>query len=51
MQGVIMENDKQEEQKPVVVEEKEKTAEELQWEEQLKKRLEELRKRDPFIYK
>jgi len=45
-----MENDKQEEQKPVV-EEKEKTDEELQWEEQLKKRLEELRKRDPFIYK
>jgi hypothetical protein len=45
-----MENDKQDEQKPVV-EEKEKTTEELQWEEQLKKRLEELRKRDPFIYK
>jgi len=34
-----------------VVEEKQKTAEELQWEEQLKQRLEELRKRDPFIYK
>ena len=45
-----MENNKQDEQKPVV-EEKEKTVEELQWEEQLKKRLEELRKRDPFIYK
>jgi hypothetical protein len=46
-----MENNKQDEQKPVVVEEKQKTPEELQWEEQLKKRLEELRKRDPFIYK
>ena len=52
VQGATMENEnnQQEEQKPVV-EEKEKTAEELQWEEQLKKRLEELRKRDPFIYK
>jgi hypothetical protein len=50
VQGAIMENDKQEEHKPVV-EEKEKTPEELLWEEQLKKRLEELRKRDPFIYR
>ena len=52
VQGVTMENEKnqQEEQKPVV-EEKQKTQEELLWEEQLKKRLEELRKRDPFIYK
>ena len=50
MQGAIMENDKQEEHKPVV-EEKEKTPEELLWEEHLKKRLEELRKRDPFIYR
>jgi len=29
----------------------EKSAEELAWEEQLKQRLEELRKRDPFIYR
>lgn len=29
----------------------EKTAEDLAWEEQLQKRLEELRKRDPFIYR
>jgi len=28
-----------------------KTQEELEWEEQLKKRLDELRKRDPFIYR
>lgn len=41
---------KEQEQRPIV-EEKQKTQEELEWEEQLKKRLEELRKRDPFIYK
>lgn len=32
-------------------EEKPKTQEELEFEEQLKKRLEELRRRDPFIYR
>lgn len=41
---------KEQEQQPVL-EEKEKTQEDLDWEEQLKKRLEELRKRDPFIYR
>jgi hypothetical protein len=41
----------QEQESRPVVEEKQKTPEELEWEEQLKKRLEELRKRDPFIYK
>ncbi len=41
----------QEQEPRPVVEEKQKTPEELEWEEQLKKRLEELRKRDPFIYK
>jgi hypothetical protein len=45
-----MENNNQQPQQPVV-EEKQKTQEELDYEEQLKKRLEELRKRDPFIYK
>jgi hypothetical protein len=44
-------NTNQQPQQQPVVEEKQKTPEELQWEEQLKKRLEELRKRDPFIYK
>lgn len=46
-----MENNNQQPQQPVVEEEKQKTQEELDYEEQLKKRLEELRKRDPFIYK
>lgn len=41
---------KEQEQLPVV-EEEQKTKEELEWEEQLRLRLEELRKRDPFIYK
>ena len=41
---------KEQEQLPVV-EDKQKTKEELEWEEQLRLRLEELRKRDPFIYK
>jgi hypothetical protein len=41
---------KEQEPKPVA-EERQKTPEELEWEEQLKKRLEELRKRDPFIYR
>ena len=47
-----MENNNQQPSQPQpVVEEKQKTQEELQYEEQLKKRLEELRRRDPFIYK
>ncbi len=47
-----MENKEQENNQPKPAsEEKQKTAEELEFEEQLKKRLEELRKRDPFIYR
>jgi hypothetical protein len=44
------EPNKEQNQQPVT-EEKPKTQEELDWEEALKKRLEELRKRDPFIYR
>lgn len=43
-------SDPQKEEKPQV-EEKQKTQEEIEWEEKLAKRLEELRKRDPFIYR
>jgi hypothetical protein len=49
-----MENNEQQESNEELKPEKpvqEKTAEELAWEEQLKQRLEELRKRDPFIYR
>lgn len=48
-----MENENQQEPKKEEVAEqpKEKTAEDLAWEEQLQKRLEELRRRDPFIYR
>lgn len=48
-----MENQKPEENKleETKTEQKQKTQEELDYEEQLKKRLEELRKRDPFIYR
>ncbi len=45
-------NQPQEEKEPKPsTEQKQKTQEELEWEAQLAKRLEELRKRDPFIYK
>jgi len=46
-----MENNTNQQPQQPVEEEKQKTQEELDYEEQLKKRLEELRKRDPFIYK
>ena len=46
-----MENNNQQPTPQPAVEEKQKTQEELQYEEQLKKRLDELRKRDPFIYR
>jgi hypothetical protein len=46
------ENPQSEPKKEEIVEQpKQKTPEELAWEEQLQKRLEELRKRDPFIYR